>query len=1750
MIVQNRLKLFIMLVLASSCVTEKGEVAVKLPGAKTYKENQIYNASISNVQIQNDQLIITGNNLNIITQIKTENADKSFVHQFVIETKTQNQIVAKSSSPITIAANAFLKLIISNSYGATTFDISFNLCDSSLNGKALDCSVTAQDKDVLSYDAVSQTWKPRAVNGLNYLGSFDASSGTAPTAQPSGSYYIISVAGTISGINFDVGDWIVSNGSAYQKIDNSTSITSVFGRTGAITALEGDYSLDHLLDVEIPAGPIAAGKILKYDGTKWTLGDDLSGGGAGSVSSTEITDGAVSTVDIANLAVTNAKINDVAASKITGSLNATQIANGIITNSHISATAGIEYSKLLINAGDIPQDRVNGLSTSLSSLVEDLLVDNVTNKAPSQNIVFDQLNNKADKTNVTQTITALALTGLGAPVSTSDAANKQYVDTQRDSRVAKTGDSMSGDLSLDTNLRLKGGANYVSLRANAGTSNYTLSLPTSAGTSGYVLSTDGAGILSWVNPSTVTTGAGTVNSASITDDSIVDADINSSANIAQSKIQNLTTDLSTINTTLTNIENGTSNNQWTHNTGNIYRNTGSVSIGTTTPTAKLTLNLGVVGSANTTTLGQHISADAQTSSAFLGTKYSLNNSTANYNGFVRAVRTAGTTYIGLEIGSESNHGIRFLTNGNDDAAEKMRISAAGSVGIGTTSPQSKLDVAGSVRVGSDATGCSGANAGAMKFNSPNIEYCNGTSWVAFSTTAASTVTSTQITDDSIVDADVKSNANITVTKLGTGVVDNTEFNYLNGVTSAIQTQLNAKQALDTGLTNLATFNTNGLLVQTTDNTFVGRSIAGTANRITVTNPLGTAGDPTLNIDTNLLPSPTGAGQWLKSTAANTSAWTNLVSADITTALGFTPISKAGDTLSSGNFIFNGTAIVTIPTPTNLTDAVNKQYVDTQVSSASNQWTHAAGNVYRSTGNVGIGTTNPQYNLDIQSTTSSLALTRSVNSAASPDIFFQKDRGTVGAPAIITSGDSLGHIGFRGYDGANYIRGARISAFATATPTASSGTITSDLVLYTNDNTADASERLRIKANGNIGIGTANARKRLEILSGAANGQSGVSAIFGLKSSWTANDYERIGIGGNALDSIYTGSGWALGLRSTPGGSADADLSQSIERLRIDTNGNIGIGTSSPASLLHSHSAGTADNYFQITGMNTGATSADGFRIGVGSASEAALVNRENTNMVFWNNNSEKMRLTAAGALGVGTNNPTGKLEVDLTDNTEQASIAILDPTTGVNTVNTPITKIANRWYATETANISFWRKGSSNDGGAISFRTTPNTTAPVDRLYIESNGNVGIGTTTPGSKLQVTGTSQATALGLKYLMNLTDDTAFGSTVGGGLMFSGKYNTGGTTGAFGLIYGGKENATEDNTAGYLALGTVPHNGAVTERVRITSTGNVGIGTTNPTYKFQVDAAASLFQSTTSDNHIIIKSGGTNSGHSYLHLLDATDDGFELGYKGDTDLFYINSDKYSSSNGAEFVVTAAGAVGINTTSPQSILHMANGAPYITYEETDTTQKFFTGVDGSGWWIRQGTTANADILTVKPTNVIGINNTTPAQALDVTGNIRASGCVYYNGGSVGTCVSDQRLKKDVKKYHKGLETLLGLRPVNFKYRGLAGFSDDGKVQLGFIADEVEKVDPSLVVKTLVQLYEHDRTKTEVKAVDYGAITYVIINSIQDLYHQYIMPLFESDKVQNREIASLKKENEKLKRDNEEMKKRLDRIEKALSK
>jgi len=75
--------------------------------------------------------------------------------------------------------------------------------------------------------------------------------------------------------------------------------------------------------------------------------------------------------------------------------------------------------------------------------------------------------------------------------------------------------------------------------------------------------------------------------------------------------------------------------------------------------------------------------------------------------------------------------IRFHTTGWQTAAtERMRIAANGNVGIGTTIPQAKVDVAGEIKVGNSGLACNANTTGALRYNS-TIQYCDGTNWVVY-----------------------------------------------------------------------------------------------------------------------------------------------------------------------------------------------------------------------------------------------------------------------------------------------------------------------------------------------------------------------------------------------------------------------------------------------------------------------------------------------------------------------------------------------------------------------------------------------------------------------------------------------------------------------------------------------------------------------------------------------------------------------------------------------------------------------------------------------------------------------------------------------------------------------------------------------------------------------------------------------------------------------------------------------------------
>lgn len=166
---------------------------------------------------------------------------------------------------------------------------------------------------------------------------------------------------------------------------------------------------------------------------------------------------------------------------------------------------------------------------------------------------------------------------------------------------------------------------------------------------------------------------------------------------------------------------------------------------------------------------------------------------------------------------------------------------------------------------------------------------------------------------------------------------------------------------------------------------------------------------------------------------------------------------------------------------------------------------------------------------------------------------------------------------------------------------------------------------------------------------------------------------------------------------------------STERLRIDTSGNVGIGTTTPtAQGLSVLKSGATDSGVQV-GNGTASTyltqSADG---------NFYLYNYGAYGLLFGTSGVEKMRLDASGNLGIGTT-PAYKLDVDHGG----SPVRFRNGTTGFGS-------IALGGSATATNNYQLASDGSGN---FIIYRGNPG--AGTERVRIDSNGNLGVGSTAP-----------------------------------------------------------------------------------------------------------------------------------------------------------------------------------------------------------------------------------------------------------------------------------------------------------------------------------------------------------------------------------------------------------------------------------
>lgn len=372
---------------------------------------------------------------------------------------------------------------------------------------------------------------------------------------------------------------------------------------------------------------------------------------------------------------------------------------------------------------------------------------------------------------------------------------------------------------------------------------------------------------------------------------------------------------------------------------------------------------------------------------------------------------------------------------------------------------------------------------------------------------------------------------------------------------------------------------------------------------------------------------------------------------------------------------------------------------------------------------------------------------------------------------------------------------------------------------------NATERVRIDSSGNLIVGSATSSGF-----GLLQVSSSLQDFADFSTSFAGEAHVRIrNTTGNPVYTMYqnanTGTtasdGFWVGINS--GGSAVISNQESaplllqtsgIERLRIDSSGNVGIGATSAAGFLtvrggtgaintafDTPTAGDTRIEFKNNGTRAGYLYWD--------TNEVRHLSDGTRYQTFYTNGLERMRIDASGNVGIGTNSVTAGAKLDLRGMLYQNSI-VANTATNQHVFNAN----GNNYPAFYDAGLS-----AANGGLAIGGTLVPATVPTTATMFWNVNTNVvGVGTTAPASKLHVKGVS-----GTQLTIDGSDTTTGAIGTGAQLEFRG--HDGSSVASWTLIGGFKENATVGDRASFMSFYTRPSGGNMTERMRIDSSGVV-------------------------------------------------------------------------------------------------------------------------------------------------------------------------------------------------------------------------------------------------------------------------------------------------------------------------------------
>jgi len=943
---------------------------------------------------------------------------------------------------------------------------------------------------------------------------------------------------------------------------------------------------------------------------------------------------------------------------------------------------------------------------------------------------------------------------------------------------------------------------------------------------------------------------------------------------------------------------------------------------------------------------------------------------------IYGVRINGDTTTGQSYGVRLRAGTNSVDSAlrveNTSASTMFLVRGDGNVGIGTTTPGAKLDVAGDARVGNVPSNSSTTNYETKLIVKGKNNYDDGTNWYgdygqiildansnmtggarkfmitnALDNTKFAIIRSVDATTDPVTDS--------TASGVNSGtadfVIDNTG-NVGIGVTSPV-TKLNV--AGNVSITATKAFR----MYNTANNGWGEMSYNESDNRIQFNRGIQNSGSDFL-LSENSVNSFVCANQGSFGIGTDSPTQSKLVvdgTISIPRSEGFQYLESISGGFRAGIF------------STNTNDAgVGYNSLRFFVNSDSSDPAMVIGGS-TNIKNVGIGTDSPERKLHVFKGESGGATSNSDSSLVlenSSNTYLQFLTPTTVESGILF-GDTDNDVGALTYSHST-------NSF--------------------NFRTAGVSNRMVIDSSGNVGIGTTSPTLRLDVRGTQGSpASSGTSQTGSLSIRGTGSHFISSG-----MLNVSPWTGWFQ--------SQDANNLSINYPLALNPNGgNVGIGTDSPDKKLHivgstitGASADTntllyleqnANNSIQI---NSGSSSLGQIRFGDAASNYRGSLTyaHSDDSMQFVTAGSERMRIDSSGNVGIGTDSPQVPLQIGTHLTTAPAD-------TGLCVSNRKSIRIND---SDGSYNFGVYIKQNYSGTSYLILGTRHNGT-DTDGLVVK-NGQVGIGTDSPSAKLDIVNSGLSSQL---RLSNTTSDatTKYGAITGrhytnseenvtGMLITSSSSVTGGA-----VSIGGGVSAA--NAVNQIKFYTAANNTTLTgtERMRIDSSGNVGIGETSLSTKFTVNALATASNNDTPLTVSTIRGGTTSNVRNTELLIQST--------RSDTganrNIILKSQDVGGTSRN---LILDASAVGIGTDSPDLNLHLyandTSGKQFMIDQDStgDAVMSFrLTGVseytmgidnsDGDKFKIaNSGTVGTATRMTIDSSGNVGIGTDSPSAKFNV--------------------------------------------------------------------------------------------------------------------------------------------------------------------